>query len=108
MVTESPPVYAPKHRPPLSSSAKISLASILVVLPCFVQAHIATGDFCSHIYAAWIGNQARAGHIEGIALVHQRTNILFDDFLMILLRHMNAVAAEHISLAALALAFFWG
>jgi hypothetical protein len=73
-----------------------------------VQAHIATGDFCSHIYAAWIGNQARAGHIEGIALVHQRTNILFDDFLMFLLRHMNAVAAEHISLAALALAFFWG
>ena len=103
-MTESPQAAVPNCYLP----AKISLATVIVVLPCFLQPHIATGDFCSHIYAAWIGNQARAGHIEGIALVHQRTNIFFDNLLMFLLRHMNAVAAEHISLATLALVFFWG
>src|ERR1700678_4123007 len=57
------------------------LASILVLLPCYWQAHIQAGDLSSHIYNSWLAQLTEAGKLPGLIVAHPATKLLFDQIL---------------------------
>ena len=46
--------------------------------PCYWQPRMQAGDLSSHIYNAWLAQLIESGRTQGLALVSQTTNILFD------------------------------
>ena len=84
------------------------LISLLVLLPCFWQAHIQAVDLSSHLYNAWLSILIGEGKAPGLALVSQHTNVLFDLVLAGLMRALGPWAAEHIAVSIAVLVFFWG
>jgi len=87
---------------------RVTLISVLVLLPCFWQAHIQAVDLSSHLYNAWISILIGEGKAPGLAIVSQRTNVLFDLVLAGLMRVVGPWAAEHIAVSLAVLVFFWG
>src|SRR5713226_2973733 len=57
---------------------RVALISALVLVPCFWQAHIQAVDLSSHLYNAWLSILIGEGKAPGLAIVSQRTNVLFD------------------------------
>ena len=87
---------------------RVALISALVLVPCFWQAHIQAVDLSSHLYNAWLSILIGEGKAPGLAIVSQRTNVLFDLVLTGLMRAVGPWAAEHIAVSLAVLVFFWG
>ena len=87
---------------------RVALISALVLVPCFWQAHIQAVDLSSHLYNAWLSRLIGQAKAPGLAIVAQRTNVLFDLVLTGLMRALGPWAAEHIAVSLAVLVFFWG
>ncbi len=87
---------------------RVAFISVLVLVPCFWQAHIQAVDLSSHLYNAWLSILIGEGKAPGLAIVSQRTNVLFDLVLTGLMRAVGPWAAEHIAVSLAVLVFFWG
>ena len=82
--------------------------SILLLLPVFWQPRVQAGDLSSHIYNAWLAQLIETGRTQGLVIVSQTTNILFDLMLGGLFRLVGAEAAQRISVSVAVLVFVWG
>jgi hypothetical protein len=84
------------------------LLSVLMLAPCFWQPRVQAGDLSSHIYNAWLAQLIESGRAQGLVIVSQTTNILFDLMLSGLFRAFGAEAAQRISVSVAVLVFIWG
>ncbi len=84
------------------------LASCIVLIPCFWQPHIQSVDLPSHLYNAWLYNQAVAGNLPGLVIANQTTNVLVDILLAPALRYAGPTWAERFLAGLSVLVFFWG
>src|SRR5207237_8120027 len=82
--------------------------SILVLVPVYWQPRVQAGDLSSHVYNAWLAQLIEAGRTEGLEIVRQSTNILFDLMLGALLRVVGAELAQRISVSIAALVHVGG
>jgi hypothetical protein len=82
--------------------------SVLLLAPCYWQPRIEAGDLSSHIYNAWLTQLIESGHIQGLQIVGQTTNILFDLMLSGLFKIVGPEAAQRLSVSAAVLVFIWG
>ena len=107
---ESPNAEA-RHSGPgsLRSAVLFALVAILIAIPCVWQPHIQSEDLPSHLYNAWLVNDVSAGHLTGLDVVPQFTNVLFDRMLSFLLKTTGSVVAtERIAVTIAVQIFFWG
>ena len=86
----------------------VLLLSGVVLTPCFWQSRIQAGDLSSHIYNAWLASLIEQGKADGLVIVNQRTNVLFDLMLSWLFRTVGAEIAQRIAVSVCVLAFVWG
>ena len=84
------------------------LASLLLLAPCYWQPRVQAGDLASHIYNSWLVQLIESGHMQGLAIVAQSTNVLFDLMLSGLFKLFGAEAAQRISVSLTVLIFIWG
>jgi hypothetical protein len=83
-------------------------AAILLAVPCVWQPHIQGSDLPSHLYSAWLANRVAAGALQGVYVVPQHTNVLFDLLLSWLLKSCSVVLTERIAVVSAVQIFFWG
>ncbi len=84
------------------------LASILVLAPVYWQPRVQASDLSSHIYNAWLTQLIETGRTQGLVVVRQTTNILFDLMLGSLFRLAGAEFAQRVSVSIAVLVFVWG
>src|SRR5437588_3574803 len=84
------------------------LLSILLLLPVYWQPRVQAGDLSSHIYNAWLAQLIETGRTQGLVVVRQTTNILFDLMLGAFFRVAGAEFAQRISVSIAVLVFVWG
>jgi len=84
------------------------LVSLLLLAPCYWQPRVEAGDLSSHIYNAWLAQLIESGRIQGLQIVRQTTNILFDVMLSGLFKVLGPEAAQRISVSLAVLIFIWG
>src|SRR5689334_23039965 len=84
------------------------LLSLLVLLPVYWQPRVQAGDLSSHIYNAWLAQLIEAGRTQGLIVVRQTTNILFDLMLNAFLQVGGAEFAQRVSVSIAVLVFEWG
>jgi hypothetical protein len=106
-----PPAPRPEH--PVLARLRRSrwlyvLVSLLLLAPCYWQPRIEAGDLSSHIYNAWLTQLIESGRIQGLQIVGQTTNILFDLMLSGLFKVVGPEAAQRISVSLAVLIFIWG
>ena len=82
--------------------------SILLLAPVYWQPRVQAGDLSSHIYNAWLAQLIETGRTQGLVIVSQTTNILFDLMLGGLFRLFGAELAQRISVSVAVLVFVWG
>ena len=82
--------------------------SVLLLAPVYWQPRVQAGDLSSHIYNAWLAQLIETGRSQGLVIVSQTTNILFDLMLGGLFRLFGAEAAQRISVSVAVLVFVWG
>jgi hypothetical protein len=82
--------------------------SVLLLAPVYWQPRVQAGDLSSHIYNAWLAQLIESGRSQGLVIVSQTTNILFDLMLRGLFRLFGAEAAQRISVSIAVLVFVWG
>jgi hypothetical protein len=82
--------------------------SALLLAPVYWQPRIQAGDLSSHIYNAWLAQLIETGRSQGLVIVSQTTNILFDLMLGGLFRLFGAEAAQRTSVSIAVLVFVWG
>jgi hypothetical protein len=106
---------APATKPPHPALAALGrsrwlyvLVSFLLLAPCNWQARVQAGDLASHIYNSWLAQLIERGHMQGLAIAGQTTNILFDLMLGSLFELLGAEAAQRISVSLAVLIFIWG
>ncbi len=83
-------------------------AAMLLAVPCLWQQHIQGSDLASHLYNAWLANRVAAGALQGVYVVPQYTNVLFDLLLSWLLKSCSVVLTERIAVISAVQVFFWG
>jgi hypothetical protein len=84
------------------------LVSLLLLAPCYWQPRLQAGDLSSHIYNAWLAQLIESGRTQGLMIVNQTTNVLFDLMLSSLFRLFGAEAAQRIGVSVAVLVFTWG
>ncbi len=84
------------------------LASPVLLLPCYWQSRIQAGDLSSHIYNAWLAQLIENGSVQGLTIVRQTTNVLFDLILSGLFRWFGAESAQRAAVSVSVLVFVWG
>ncbi|SPE39789.1 conserved membrane hypothetical protein [Candidatus Sulfopaludibacter sp. SbA3] len=84
------------------------LTSLLLLAPCYWQPRIQGGDLTSHMYNAWLTQWIETGGSEGLLMVRQTTNVLFELLLAGLFRVFNAEFAQRIAVSIAVLTFVWG
>jgi len=82
--------------------------SVLLLAPCYWQPRIQAGDLSSHIYNSWLAQLVESGRAQGLIVVPQTTNVLFDLILSGLFRTFGAEAAQRLAVSLAALVFIWG
>ncbi len=82
--------------------------SVLLLAPVYWQPRVQAGDLSSHIYNAWLAQLIETGRTQGLVIVSQTTNVLFDLMLGGLFRLFGAELAQRISVAVAVLVFVWG
>ena len=114
---KTPPSPAPPASPPESTSALAGLGrsrwayvllSLLLLAPCYWQPRVQAGDLSSHIYNSWLAQLVENGHAQGLVMVSQTTNILFDLILSGLFELLGPEAAQRIAVSLAVLTFIWG
>jgi len=85
-----------------------ALVSLLVLIPCYWQPRIQAGDLSSHIYNSWLSQLIESGRLQGLVMVQQTTNILFDLILSGLFKVVGPEAAQRIAVSLAVLTFVWG
>jgi hypothetical protein len=93
---------------PKGGALRVLGISALVLAPCFWQARIQAGDLSSHLYNAWLSTLIEQGRAEGLVVVTQWTNVLFDLLLAGLLQVVGFAAAQRIAVSLCVLNFVWG
>jgi len=91
-----------------SGRAAYVWVSLLLAIPCFWQPRVEAGDLSSHIYNAWLAQLIESGRVQGLAVVNQTSNVLFDLLMGGLFRVVGAEAAQRISVSLAVLVFVWG
>lgn len=86
----------------------IVLISLVMLIPCFWQKRIPSGDLGSHLYVAWLTTEVEAGRGDGLELANPATNMLVDRVLVALTRVGGPGLAEHVVVPVLVLILFWG
>jgi hypothetical protein len=99
---DNSPVGLPKR------ASIAAMVSLLVVVPCFWQRHIESGDLGSHVYNAWLVQLVEQGRAPGIYVVTQWKNVLFDLVLFHLGKIFGWGIAEKFAVSICVLVFFWG
>lgn len=89
-------------------AARVAAISAVVLLPVFWLPRVISSDLMSHSYNAWLAVHYVRQGVEGLTLVRQWTNVLFDALLDFLIRYVSIAAAERIAVSLAVLAFFWG
>jgi hypothetical protein len=92
----------------LAGWSRISIISVLLLIPCFWHRHLEAGDLGSHVYNAWLVQLIEQGKAPGLWLSHQWNNILFDEVLSGIGTWLGFGAAERIAVVCTVLVFFWG
>ena len=95
-------------RAPRASVLVYLLTSLLLLTPCFWQPRIQAGDLSSHIYNSWLAQLIESGRAEGLVIVNQTTNVMFDYLLSGLFKAFGAEAAQRIAVSVSVLVFVWG
>jgi hypothetical protein len=85
-----------------------AIVSLSIAIPCVWQPHIQAGDLSSHLYNAWLVNEVSAGHLAGLYVVPQFTNVLFDRLLSLLMKSGSVVTTERTAVLLAVQVFFWG
>jgi hypothetical protein len=98
---------APDRQPP-NATLMTLLWSVVILLPCFWLSRIQAGDLSSHVYNAWLASFVEQGKIQGLQVVGQWTNILFDILLGWTAKVIGLAGAQRLVVAALVEVFFWG
>jgi len=110
-VPPPPPAAQPLH-PALAALGRSRwlyvLLSLLLLAPCYWQPRVEAGDLSSHIYNSWLAQLIESGRLQGLTVVRQTTNILFDLMLSGLFKLAGAEAAQRISVSLAVLIFTWG
>lgn len=84
------------------------LLSLAVLAPCYWQPRVQAGDLSSHLYNAWLAQLIESGRAQGLVIVSQTTNILFDLLLAGLFKTFGPEAAQRIAVSIAVLVFVWG
>jgi hypothetical protein len=84
---------------------KFALISVLLLAPCYWQPRLQAGDLSSHIYNAWLAQLIESGRADGLTIVRQTTNVLFDLILSLLFRCFGAEWAQRIAVSIAVLTF---
>ena len=92
----------------LRSKWVYALASLLFLVPCYWQPRIQAGDLSSHIYNSWLSQLIESGRLQGLVMVQQTTNVLFDLILSGLFKVVGPEAAQRIAVSLAVLTFVWG
>ncbi len=92
----------------LCGKGRYALASLVLLSPCYWQPRLQAGDLSSHIYNAWLSHLIENGQAEGLTIVSQSTNVLFDLLLGALFNWLGAGAAQRIAVSIAVLVFIWG
>jgi len=87
---------------------RVSLISLVLVIPCFWHKHIQAGDLGSHTYNAWLAQLVERGEAPGLYLAAQWKNILFDLLLFQLCKLFGFALGEKTAVSICVLIFFWG
>jgi hypothetical protein len=87
---------------------KFAFISVLLLAPCYWQPRLQAGDLSSHIYNAWLAQLIESGRADGLTIVRQTTNVLFDLILSLLFRCFGAEWAQRIAVSIAVLTFVWG
>jgi hypothetical protein len=82
--------------------------ALAIAIPCVWQSRIQANDLSSHLYNAWLCKEVSAGHLEGLYVVPQSSNILFDTLLSLLMQSGSAAFTEHAAVLIAVEIFFWG
>lgn len=90
------------------SLAFYAIVSLLIGIPCIWQQHIQANDLSSHLYNAWLVNQVSTGHLHGLYVVPQFTNVLFDHLLTLLMKTGSVAITERVAVLVAVQVFFWG
>jgi hypothetical protein len=98
---------APDERPPFGRFT-YALTSLLLLAPCYWQPRVQGGDLSSHMYNAWVTEWIESGHSNGLTIVRQTTNVLFEFLLSLLFRIFNAEFAQRFAVSITVLIFVWG
>jgi hypothetical protein len=85
-----------------------ALVSLLLLAPCYWQPRIQAGDLSSHIYNAWLAQLIETGHVDGLMIVRQTTNVLFDLILSGLFQLAGPEPAQRVAVSICVLVFVWG
>ena len=84
------------------------LLSLLLLAPCYWQPRIQGGDLSSHMYNAWLTHWIETGGSDGLQMVRQTTNVLFDLLLAGLFHVFNPEFAQRFAVSITVLTFAWG
>jgi hypothetical protein len=87
---------------------KYVLISLLLLTPCYWQPRLQAGDLSSHIYNAWLAQLIESGRADGLTIVRQTTNVLFDLMLSGLFRVFGVEWSQRIAVSIAVLTFAWG
>src|SRR5215212_3919247 len=98
-MSEPTPAELPSVRTRLRHWKPYILLSILLLLPVYWQPRVQAGDLSSHIYNAWLAQLIETGRTQGLVVVRQTTNVLFDLLLAGLTRVAGAEFAQRVSVS---------
>src|SRR5947209_18394818 len=85
-----------------------ALVSLVLLAPCYWQPRLQAGDLSSHIYNSWLAQLVESGRADGLTIVRQTTNVLFDLMLGGLFRVCGAEWSQRIGVSIAVLNFVWG
>jgi len=87
---------------------RILAVSAAVVVPCFWHRDIVSSDLGSHLYNAWLAQLIRQGHLPGLWVGQQHTNVFFDYLLSGFGAAFGLHTGEKLAVSLAVLVFFWG
>src|SRR5215469_1758376 len=88
--------------------ALYALLAAIVLVPCYWQPRIQAGDLSSHIYNSWLAQLVETQKPQGLVVVNQITNVLFDLILSTFFRALGPDLAQRFAVSIAVLAFVWG
>lgn len=99
---------ASEETTPGKQTIRYVAASMALLLPCYWQTRIQAGDLSSHIYNSWLAVLIEKGRLDGLAIAHPASNVLFDLILTTLFRWLGANWAQRLAVSLIVIVFAWG